>query len=188
MSTTCRTAKLQVIFGLHVSVRVLEHPLATGEYVGLTGFYIRASEVIRGRNEACEPLRWNSSVHVVGLRSKLKKLTVAATHTTSWKPPRPPTECAVSPDASGAVCKGIPEVPFWPGLHSPTDDLGRKGFLCFVVLFVFLQIWITSPLGSRLTLWRWTCLGTGSDTWGPSSSWCPKTWSCSTSAATACSK
>lgn len=45
---------------------------------------------LRGRNEACEPSGWNIAVHAVRLRSSLKKLTVAATHTTSWKPRRPP--------------------------------------------------------------------------------------------------
>lgn len=46
---------LQVILRPHVTLQVLEYPLATREYVGITGFYIRASKAIRGRNEACEP-------------------------------------------------------------------------------------------------------------------------------------
>lgn len=70
-------------------------------------------------------------------RSCFKKLTVAATHTTSWKPRRPPTEYLVSPDASGAVCKRIPEGPFLPCHHFPTYDLGRNCILCFVVSSVF---------------------------------------------------
>lgn len=128
---TCQTAKRQVILKRHVTAPVLERPPATWEY-GLTGFYIRASKAVRGRHEACEPSGWNIAVHVVRLCSSLKKLTVAATHTTSWKPQRPPTEFLVSPDAFGVVRKGIPEEPF-----PPTYDLGRNRVLCFVVSSVF---------------------------------------------------
>lgn len=52
---TCQRAELQVVLRLHVTAQVLEHPPATREYVGLTGFCIRGSKAIRGRNQACEP-------------------------------------------------------------------------------------------------------------------------------------
>lgn len=150
------------------------------KYAGHTGFYIKASKAICGRNEACEPSGWNIAVHVVRLCSSLKKLTVAATHIFQHLE-----------NLGGRLPKfsflQVPlelflrEYPRWGGGGIFATSLfphvlsWQKLPLMFCRLVCFSQIWTTSPLGSRLTSSRWTCLGTASNTWSLNSSWCPKT-------------
>lgn len=77
LSKTHQAAKLQVILRPHVTLQVLEYPLATREYVGITGFYIRASKAME------EMKRVNLLGRGGGGDIAVQALTVAATHTTS---------------------------------------------------------------------------------------------------------